>query len=89
MSNIMDIREGQNALVSENNTNLVSLSNELIQDARAVLSEKQTMRMPIGELASLGSGVSSLLPSLRTVTQTTTVHTQGLFRLVNRKRGMH
>ena len=87
MGNIMNIRDGERALTNDGDDDLVSLSNGLIQDARSFVSEKQTMSMPIGELASLGGGVASLLPSLRTVTQTTTVHTQGFFRLVNAETG--
>ena len=39
--------------------------------------------MPIAQLATLGAGVSSLIPALHTVTQTTTVNTQGLYYLAN------
>ena len=39
--------------------------------------------MPIAELALLGTGVASLIPALRTVTQTTTFNTQGLYQLAN------
>jgi len=39
--------------------------------------------MPIAELITSGAGVASLLPALRTVTQTVTISTQGLYQLVN------
>lgn len=43
--------------------------------------------MPIAQLATLGAGVSSLIPALRTVTQTTSMNTQGLYRLANQSIG--
>ena len=87
MGEIIEFRDKKNLLAGESDTNFVSLSNDLVQDARSFVFEKQTISVPIGELASLGGGVASLLPSLRTVTQTTTVHAQGLFRLVNAEAG--
>ncbi len=39
--------------------------------------------MPITELSTLGAGVSSLIPALNTVTQTTTMSVDGLYRLAN------
>ena len=39
--------------------------------------------MPIAQLATLGTGVSSLIPALRTFTQTTSVSSQGLYQLAN------
>ena len=52
-------------------------------DTRAELPKKVSFSMPIAQLATLGAGVSSLIPALHTVTQTTTVNTQGLYYLAN------
>ena len=52
-------------------------------DVRSELAEKATFNMPIAQLATLGAGVSSLIPALHTVTQTMPVNIQGLFRLAN------
>lgn len=62
---------------------VIEVTNDILMDARSELAEKVTFSMPIAQLATLGAGVSSLIPTLHTVTQTTTVNTQGLFRLVN------
>lgn len=43
--------------------------------------------MPMDELSVLGPLVATLLPSFRTVTQTTTVNTSGLYRLANKAAG--
>lgn len=64
-------------------TNLVEISEGILYDVQTDITREKTLSMPIAELAALGTGVSSLIPALRTVTQTTTVNTQGLFQLVN------
>lgn len=43
--------------------------------------------MPVDELSALGPLVATLLPSFRTVTQTTAVNTTGLYRLANMAAG--
>lgn len=63
--------------------NLIELTNSILMDTCAEIPQKATFTMPISQLATLGAGVSSLIPALRTVTQTTTVNTSGLFRLAN------
>ena len=47
------------------------------------LPNTKTLSVPIAELALLGTGVASLIPALRKVTQTTTFNTQGLYQLAN------
>lgn len=59
------------------------LVEEMLIDTRKELENKSTLSVPIAELATLGAGVSSLLPVLRTVTQTTTINTSGLYQLIN------
>ena len=39
--------------------------------------------MPMEEFATLGPAVAALLPQFRTIVQTTTVKTDGLYRVVN------
>lgn len=56
---------------------------QLLEETRAALSKSTTMRVPIAELSTLGAGVASLLPTLRTVTQTSAVNTSGLYELAN------
>lgn len=62
---------------------VIEVTNDILMDARSELAEKVTFSMPIAQLATLGAGVSSLIPTLHTVTQTTTVNAQGLYRLAN------
>lgn len=51
------------------------------------LPKGRTLRVPVSELAALGSGAASFLPGLRTVTQTLTVDADGLFCLANAAAG--
>lgn len=62
---------------------LTEISEALLLDARMNIAELNTLSVPISQLATLGSGVSSLLPALNTVTQTTTINTTGLYQLAN------
>jgi hypothetical protein len=62
---------------------IIEVTNDILMDARSEIAEKVTFSMPIAQLATLGAGVSSLIPALHTVTQTTTVNAQGLYRLAN------
>lgn len=62
---------------------LIKITDGILLDARTDISKKNTISMPIAQLATLGAGVSSLIPALRTVTQTTTVSTQRLYQLAN------
>lgn len=62
---------------------LVEIAEGILLDARTDLASKTTLSVPIAELATLGAGVSSLIPALNTVTQTITVNTQGLYQLAN------
>ena len=62
---------------------IIEVTNGILMDVRSDLPEKVSFSMPIAQLATLGAGVSSLIPALHTVTQTTTVNAQGLYRLAN------
>lgn len=62
---------------------LRDLGEEMLLDARVTINNKNTLSIPIVELSTLGAGVSSLIPALNTVTQTTTFATEGLYQLAN------
>lgn len=66
---------------------LIEVSQEILQDTRSSLESRNSMSVPIAELATLGTGVSSLVPALNTVTQTTTIAADGLYRLANAEVG--
>ncbi len=84
MGKIIKLNSSERAAVDEVNEDaLVEQSDGLLVNARADIAEQKTLSMPIAQLATLGIGVSSLLPALRTVTQTTTSNTQGLYQLAN------
>ena len=73
----------ENSEITRAENDLNRITDEILLDARTDISKKNTISMPIAQLATLGAGVSSLIPALRTVTQTTTVSTQGLYQLAN------
>ena len=70
-------------LVHQEQTDIISTSNIMLMETCAEITENNSISIPIGKLATLGGGVSSLLPALRTVTQTTTVGSKGLYKLAN------
>lgn len=73
--------ERTNAVLSGGN--LIEITDSILFDARADITQKDTLSVPIAQLATLGAGVSALIPALRTVTQTTSINAQGLFRVAN------
>lgn len=66
-----------------NESALMEITDGLLFDARTNITEQKSLSVPISQLATLGAGVSSLIPALRTVTQTTTINTTGLYQLAN------
>ena len=66
-----------------NESTVMEIANGLLFDARSEIPEEKTLSVPLAQLTTLGAGVSSLLPALRTVTQTTTINTSGLYQLAN------
>ena len=89
MSNILkhrkdtDIDEGQENVIIRECCDLVELTEEMLMDTKKEIINTKTLSMPITELTLLGAGVSSLIPALRTVTQTTSFNAQGLYQLAN------
>lgn len=73
--------------VENSEINLLEVAEGILLDTRTVIEKKQVMSMPIAELATLGTAVSSLLPAFRTITETTTIHADGLYRLANESVG--
>lgn len=66
---------------------LVELTVDLLTDVRTSTNNQKMLGVPIAELATLGAGVSSLIPAFNTVTQTSTIATGGLFRIANAAAG--
>lgn len=66
---------------------LIEITEGILFDTRTTLEKENVLSVPIAELATLGAGVSSLVPALRTITESTTINTRGLYRLVNANAG--
>lgn len=85
MNDILQPNAAENPL--KKTEGIIEIANGILLDTKADVSGKNFYSVPIVELSALGAGVSSLSPALRTVTQTMTVDTQGLFRLANAEAG--
>lgn len=68
-------------------SDLVTITESILLDTKADISGTSTLSVPIAELSALGAGVSSMLPSLNTITQTSTINMQGLYRVANAQAG--
>ena len=68
---------------SDDEKMLLEVSQYLLVDSRTTLEDKKALSVPIAELSTLGAGVASLIPALNTVTQTTTIAVDGLYRVAN------
>lgn len=73
----------QNGEIVRECNDLAEMTEEMLLDARKEIANTKTLSVPIAELALLGTGVASLIPALRKVTQTTIFNTQGLYQLAN------
>lgn len=62
---------------------LTEIADGILYDIHTNVPNSKFISVPIAQLATLGAGVSFLIPALRTVTQTTSINTQGLYRLEN------
>jgi hypothetical protein len=88
MGEIIKMNSSEITPVDGNQNELIQITEGLLFDARSTeLLPSNTISMPIAELSTLGAGVSSLLPALRTVTTTTTMDVAGLFRVANQESG--
>lgn len=66
----------------------ISTADDMLNDVRTEIREKASLSMPITEIAALGAGVASLLPSLRTATETVAAGSDApLFKVVNMGNG--
>ena len=87
MDNIIELKNTNSQELStlphEEANDLISITDKVLLDVRTDISQSKSLSMPIAQLSTLGAGVASLLPAFRTVTQTSTVAGEGLFRLAN------
>lgn len=82
MDNMIEIKDNQELSPTSSN-DLVSIADNILLDVRTDITQLNKISLPISQLATLGTGVSSLLPAFRTVTQSTSMAGQGLYRLTN------
>ena len=75
-------------VVPENDSNFVDRTEEMLMDVRKSSKPSNvSYSIPIAELSTLGSGISSMIPALNTITTTTTMGVDGLFKVVNSSAG--
>lgn len=83
MSEIVKINNTYKIDLEGSADGLVELTDDLLEDARSSINSNKALSVPIGKLSTLGVAVSTLIPALNTVTQTTSFATNGLFRIAN------
>lgn len=83
MGEIIQINNSNDIEPIGGETAIVELTEGLLFDARSSINAQNAISFPIAELSTLGAGVSSLIPAFNTVTQTTSIATDGLFRVAN------
>lgn len=75
---------GEITNINKSNENeIIELTGTMLSDVHKNIDSNNTLRIPIAELATLGSGVASLIPALNTVTQTTSIAMEGVYQLAN------
>ena len=85
MDNLREINIGSISELSaiDEEDSLADVAQRLLDEKKDKTEDKQILSVPIAELSTLGAGVASLIPALNTVTQTTTIAADGLYRLAN------
>ena len=78
-----EICDSSGERIRRRDTDFVEFTEGILRDTHTDISTLNAISIPIAALSALGAGAASLIPALRTVTQTTVADTQGLFRLVN------
>lgn len=65
------------------NSDVMSVTESMLSEVRRIDDEKNKISIPLAELSTLGTGISELLPAFRTVTETMSMDSSGLFRIMN------
>lgn len=81
--NSLEIYENAEVMSINDDYSILEKNEALLADVRLSFQNKSKLSVPIAELATLGTGVASLIPALNTVTQTATVSADGLYMLAN------
>ena len=66
------------------NIDLISIADNILIDTKSDISKCNKISMPIAELATLGAGVASMLPTFRTITQSAGGTGEQFYRVINK-----
>lgn len=83
MGDVIKMNTADEVATVDDECALLEVTQGILVDARTTLDSKKSLSVPIAELATLGAGVSSLIPALNTITQTTTITMDGMYTLAN------
>ena len=83
MGEIVNLNNSSEITPGSETDSFLEITQDVLVDTRMTLDSKKALSVPIAELATLGAEVSSLIPALNTITQTTTIATDGLYTLAN------
>ena len=90
MDNIIKLNTNQQETTTmscDDANDLISMADELLFDVRSDLPQGRKLSVPIAQLSALGAGAASLLPVLRTVTQSTEINMTNIYHWVNEGAG--
>lgn len=69
--------------VSNANCEIVNVAKSMLSKVEDHIDQETIIKVPFAKLLLLGSGVSEIVPAFRTVSQTTTLSSSGLYYLAN------
>lgn len=87
MENIIQLNTTGEVASVDGENDLLEVTEGLLIETRNTIENQTTMSVPLAELATLGAGVASLIPAFNVVTTTTTLPTNGLYRIANQAVG--
>ena len=87
MENMIKAEATSDLETTRTETDLVQFTEDMVKNARTSIEGKKLLSVPIAELSTLGAGISSLIPAMNTVKQTTTFAAEGLYQLANAEVG--
>lgn len=85
MRNLIDLNSQENlpATIPDESESFIDIANTILADSRTDISQSKKISMPLAQLSTLGAGIASLLPAFRTITETTSVATDGVYKIAN------
>lgn len=83
IDNNLELKDTNNNIEVRKKQTVSEITESLLIDVRNEVLKNNYISVPIAELATLGAGVSSLIPTFNTISQTMTIPTDGLYRLAN------